>query len=315
MKWILTAVALVMLATSAHAETRLLFLPQPGGTGTLTAVWDPNPPSTTGYIVYIGTQSGVYPTAVDVHNVTSYMFPIGTNTAYYVAVLAYDTAGLRSGLSNEASWAQDPAPPPCVQTVVGPASIASGASSGQVTITSSSTCSPWSIVFSQAWLRTVPFSGTGNLTLAFTADPNPTQVTRSTTLSIANASLTITQAAAPPPPPPPSTLPCDIAVPRITPGGFTDRFKLGSYGRIQINDLDWTAEIGDRRIAWIETQLGTQPPQRITNPDVIATIPGQYLTYRSTVKSGGGTFNLVVRAGDNLGCIGVTGAPRPVRVN
>lgn len=58
---------------------------------TLTLMWDPSPDSSVaGYLVYVGTQSGVYSTTYDVGNSTSFAYSNATaGQAYYFAVAAY----------------------------------------------------------------------------------------------------------------------------------------------------------------------------------------------------------------------------------
>jgi hypothetical protein len=71
---------------------------------TLTLMWDFNTePDVTGYIVYIGTQPGVYAQSVDVHNVNRYAFTRALpGQRYYFAVAAY-AGSLLSPLSQEVS--------------------------------------------------------------------------------------------------------------------------------------------------------------------------------------------------------------------
>jgi hypothetical protein len=71
-----------------------------------TLQWDPNTePDIAGYLVYQGTQSGVYGAPINVGNVTSYQ-PQGVDWTHraYFAVKAVNTSGLTSGFSNEAVW-------------------------------------------------------------------------------------------------------------------------------------------------------------------------------------------------------------------
>ena len=79
-RWITYSLAflLTMTARSAAADT-------------LTLMWDPSPDtSVAGYLVYVGTQSGVYGTAYDVGNTTSFAYPNATaGQPYYFAVAAY----------------------------------------------------------------------------------------------------------------------------------------------------------------------------------------------------------------------------------
>jgi hypothetical protein len=75
-----------------------------------TLVWDPSPdPAVTGYRVFYGTQSGVYPNQLDVGNVVLYQPPSGFDwsiTRYFV-VLAYTSSGSTSSFSNEVQWVPD----------------------------------------------------------------------------------------------------------------------------------------------------------------------------------------------------------------
>jgi hypothetical protein len=71
---------------------------------TLTLTWDFNSePDVNGYIVYIGTQPGVYAQSVDVHNTNTYAFTSAQpGRRYYFAVAAY-AGTLLSPLSQEVS--------------------------------------------------------------------------------------------------------------------------------------------------------------------------------------------------------------------
>lgn len=71
---------------------------------TLRVAWDPSPdPAVVGYIVSMGTESGVYTTQVDAGTQTIEQFSnLVAGTTYYFVVQAYDRAGNRSARSNEA---------------------------------------------------------------------------------------------------------------------------------------------------------------------------------------------------------------------
>src|SRR3954470_22739376 len=76
---------------------------------TFSLTWNQSPESdVVGYILSYGTATGQYTATIDVGNTTTYVFsaPDATKT-YYLAVRAYDTAGLISPYSNETST-----PPP-----------------------------------------------------------------------------------------------------------------------------------------------------------------------------------------------------------
>jgi len=81
------------------------------GTGVLSLSWTA-PTSNTdgtqltdlaGYKIYYGPSSGNYSTNIDVGNVTSYTVDNLTAGTYYIAITAYNTAGIESTFSNEVS--------------------------------------------------------------------------------------------------------------------------------------------------------------------------------------------------------------------
>jgi hypothetical protein len=88
------AICVVCLSTtvSAHAAS-------------LTLGWDPNPESNIGgYVLYWGTQPGVYPNSWNVGNTTTQQVTgLADATTYYFVVTAYDTSGLMSAPSAEVS--------------------------------------------------------------------------------------------------------------------------------------------------------------------------------------------------------------------
>jgi hypothetical protein len=80
-------------------------------TGSATLAW--NAPVTNtdgtpltdlaGHKIYYGTSSGNYTSVIDVGNVTTYTVTNLSPGAYYFAVTSYDTSGIESTYSNEAS--------------------------------------------------------------------------------------------------------------------------------------------------------------------------------------------------------------------
>jgi len=78
-------------------------------TGTATLHWstpttdiDNAAMTVAGYKVYYGTESGVYTTAIDVGNVTTYTvsgLPLGST--YFFAITAYDASGVESDQTDE----------------------------------------------------------------------------------------------------------------------------------------------------------------------------------------------------------------------
>ncbi|MGH9147511.1 MAG: IPT/TIG domain-containing protein [Vicinamibacterales bacterium] len=71
----------------------------------VTLAWDPNPESDlAGYIISYGTSSRQYTTSIDVGDTTTWVFSQpDTTKVYFLAVQAYNTAGLQSPYSNEVS--------------------------------------------------------------------------------------------------------------------------------------------------------------------------------------------------------------------
>ncbi|HEY7446050.1 MAG TPA: IPT/TIG domain-containing protein [Vicinamibacterales bacterium] len=71
----------------------------------VTLAWDPNPEGDiAGYIISYGTNSRQYTTSIDVGDTTTFVFAQPDPTkVYFLAVQAYNDAGLRSPFSNEVS--------------------------------------------------------------------------------------------------------------------------------------------------------------------------------------------------------------------
>lgn len=65
--------------------------------------WDRNPePNITGYYLHFGTESGIYPTSVDVGNGTDFILPgLDETSTYYIVMTARNTLGIESGYSEE----------------------------------------------------------------------------------------------------------------------------------------------------------------------------------------------------------------------
>ena len=62
-----------------------------------------------GYRVYCGTVTGIYPTVMDVGNITSYKVSdiLTADKTYYCAITAYDFNGNESAYSNEVTFPLD----------------------------------------------------------------------------------------------------------------------------------------------------------------------------------------------------------------
>src|SRR5271154_6606470 len=77
----------------------------------MTLEWNPDAGNIAGYVLYWGTESGVYTNSADIGNQTSMQVTgLVNQTAYYFAVQAYDTEGLFSPLSAEVSGRTGGAP-------------------------------------------------------------------------------------------------------------------------------------------------------------------------------------------------------------
>jgi Domain of unknown function (DUF4082)/Fibronectin type III domain len=107
----------------------------------VTLAWNPNSESDlAGYKVQYGMAPGVHPTTIDVGNQTTYVVDgLGPGT-YYFVLLAYNTSGLQSPLSNEvsATISGTPPPPPSPPPPTTPSLTASPGSvgpRGNVTVT------------------------------------------------------------------------------------------------------------------------------------------------------------------------------------
>lgn len=87
---------------------------------TLTAKWNPNPePDIAGYKVHLGTTSGSYTVVVDVVDGTSVVLTgLAPSTTYYCAVQAYNTSGMTSEMSDEASGTTAAAKEPDIEVRV-----------------------------------------------------------------------------------------------------------------------------------------------------------------------------------------------------
>src|SRR5262245_10953974 len=70
---------------------------------TLTLAWDPSSgPDTSGYVIYWGTQSGVYSNSLDIGNQTQQQVSgLADGTTYYFVVRAYNSARALSVPSEE----------------------------------------------------------------------------------------------------------------------------------------------------------------------------------------------------------------------
>ena len=90
---VITCASLLAVSTVANAAT-------------VTIGWDPSAgPDVAGYVVYWGTQSGVYTASLDVGNQTQQLITgLADGTTYYFVVRAYNSAAMLSDPSNELSF-------------------------------------------------------------------------------------------------------------------------------------------------------------------------------------------------------------------
>jgi hypothetical protein len=98
-----TTVPVTLTVTSG--STSSLTSPSTSSSSTASLTWSPDTSTNlAGYKVYVGTSSGVYSSAVNVGNVTTYAVTnLGIGTTYYFAVSAFNSSGIESGFSNEVS--------------------------------------------------------------------------------------------------------------------------------------------------------------------------------------------------------------------
>jgi hypothetical protein len=95
---------------------------------TVTLKWDPPVPEATnfsGYIIFRGTNSGVYTSQIDVGNVTQVTIPAQPGVTNYFAAIDYTTSKEQSGFSNEANYVPppnigNPLPPPKILSPLPP---------------------------------------------------------------------------------------------------------------------------------------------------------------------------------------------------
>jgi hypothetical protein len=92
-----------LLANSAMIEAQ---------TVSLTATWNASSESDiAGYVLFSGTQTGIYSSSIDVGNVTSWQGVFSSGTRYYFAVQAYNTSSNFSPYSTEVFVDVPPGPP------------------------------------------------------------------------------------------------------------------------------------------------------------------------------------------------------------
>jgi hypothetical protein len=171
----------------------LLSLVGPARSAQVTVAWEPNTePDLAGYRIYYGLTSDQYGNPIDVGKQTSYtVASLEDGKTYYFAATAYDQYGDESDFSDEVVFT---APVPCIYTV-SPAgqSFASEGGVGAVDVTTQTGCA-WTSVSNASWLVITSNSNVaGNGTVNYSALSNPSSFTRTSTLTVADQSITLTQ--------------------------------------------------------------------------------------------------------------------------
>ena len=95
----------ILILTALNAPVQALGAVLPPGRS-VTLAWDPSPdPSVVGFNMYYGVASRTYTNMVNPGNVTSVTISgLVEGTTYFFAATAYDTLGMESEFSNEASY-------------------------------------------------------------------------------------------------------------------------------------------------------------------------------------------------------------------
>jgi hypothetical protein len=173
----------------------LLLLPTSKTFGAqVTVAWDPVTASgLAGYNVYYGTASGNYSLKVNAGNQTSATISgLAEGATYYFVATDYNTAGVESGFSNEVKFTVASS---CSYTISPTsASVGAGGGTGQVTVTTGSTCS-WTTSNPVSWVTiTSGASGTGSGIVSYSFQTNTGTTSRTAGLTIAGITFTVTQA-------------------------------------------------------------------------------------------------------------------------
>ena len=89
------------------------------GSQDVSLQWTPNPDTNvTGYALYIGTNSGDYPSRIDVGtNTVSTMSGLSNGLTFYFVATAYDSAGVESTPSNETNFVAPINNPPTLNAI------------------------------------------------------------------------------------------------------------------------------------------------------------------------------------------------------
>jgi PKD repeat protein len=283
-----------LTARVATCSFLLLATALPATAGTVSLAWNPvTATGLAGYMVYYGTSPGVYPTKINVGNVTTFTVPgLADTGTYYFVVTAYDGALIESAYSNSVAKAVVPSAP--VRTAAFSASAVTGNAPLAVNFASYYT----GTITSYAWtfgdgttssaanpVKTYTAPGTYSVTLTVTGPGGTDVQTRSNLITVLGAPV------GPP-----------VRISAFTASAVTGNAPLAvnfaSFYSGSITTYAWT--------------FGDGTTSSAANPTKTYTTPGTY-TVSLTVTGPGGSD---VQTRSNLITVAAarTADPAPVRV-
>ena len=190
-KGFLAAVCSCTLMTIVLIMISFIFCTHTAHAVTVTLAWDPNAPNenVTGYKLYIGTESKLYTTVIDVSDKTlKSVTKLKKGHIYFFAATAYDNQGEESDFSEEL----------VVNTCtykISPSkkSMKAIGGIGKAKVATQPNCY-WTADSGASWLTLIEGeSGKGNGHITYSVDPNPDPEPRSTGSSFAGKAFTLTQ--------------------------------------------------------------------------------------------------------------------------
>ena len=190
---LLACLALAFIATPAQAQQVQLAWDAPVQTNGSPV------PNLAGYKLYYGSQSGQYPTMIQVGLKTTYTVTnLSAGQTYYFAAKAYDTQGLESAFSNEVSVTL-PKTPPVVTLSAAPASITAGQATALAwTASHATSCSAtWTTSKATSGSQSVTPTATTAYTMSCTGAGGTTTASTTVTVTVPPKPI-VTLSAAPP---------------------------------------------------------------------------------------------------------------------
>ena len=153
-----TSISLVRAAATRVFALALAFFAFPAFAGQVSLAWNASTSSTvTGYKVHVGTTSRSYSSHIDVGASVSATVPnLTSGTTYYYAVTAYNSAGVESSYSNEASSTI-----PTATTAAPAAAFTATSTSGVAPLATTFTSTSTGSITSYAWNFGDGSSGSG----------------------------------------------------------------------------------------------------------------------------------------------------------